>query len=279
MVLTLTRVVLSPRYPESLAGSVDPLTEDIAADCSSRLRRLAGYRELLGDLCGRFVGRRRKRGLRNEEVRLISEAAGEALALTSPAYYLVEEYGFGLTSHRVKITVEPRTDDPEEFVAAWRQAAQIFRRALDRRIELERASLASQYFAEVYAFYELPVSPARLTADWEKIERILIPDNEGRKSMASPLKWLSPPRQLNLAFAPDPVYASGDGIFAVFFYSEFGAGKRRNVHSFRRKTRRIFRLAIDMALGLKVFLDNEDLWLLGQEDAWVALTGMIYLSP
>lgn len=279
LVLTLTRVVLDPLRPSGRKGDPDPLTRDAASACAARLAGVPGHRDLFGDICGQFVGYRWRRGLRSEEARRLAEAAGDALAIVSPAYYLVEEYLYGLSSHRLTVTVKILTEDLGEVVDSWRKVAATFRRSLDARIKLERRSLASQYYSEVYAFYELDVHPAAIALNWGRVEERLLPSGDLRPRMISPLKLSTPPPRPEVTFTPDPVYASRDGIFAFTFYSPLGEGARRNVHGARRKKRRMYRLAIDAALGLKVFLENGDLWLHDPRGGWGAVTGMIHLNP
>ncbi len=280
VVFTLTRVALRPEYRQ-MSDESDSLTGKLVSACKTKLRYVQDQLALLGDVCGRFRGCRRWAGLRNGEVESISRAAGEGLSIVSPPRLLIESYGFGLSSYRVIATVRVLSHDQDEMLRSWRGMASEFRRILEDRMRefLMRGSMASQYFSEIYSFYELDMSLPEIVARWSELESSLIPDPESRKFFISPLKTSSPPPEPEPSFLPNPVYISRDGIFSFFHYDFKGEGKRRNVHLMRRKRRRLFRLAIDLSLGLKVFLENEDLWLMGTGNLWGAMVGMVYLSP
>ncbi|MEM0268871.1 MAG: hypothetical protein QXI51_05900 [Candidatus Korarchaeum sp.] len=281
LTLTLTRVALRPEYLRA-DGEPDGLTDSISLGCKTKLREISDQMGLLGDVCDRFVGRRRWKGLREGELRDISDALNDALTLSQPPRLLTESYGFGLTSYRVVVPVIVASDDPESILRAWRKAARRIREIIDDRMRgtIVRGSLASQYFTEIYSFYEMRRSLYDLCLNWSKeIESSLLPSRDWLRSLMSPLKLSTPPPEPELTFLPSPVYMSRDGIFAFFHYDPEGEGKRRNLHLKRRKMRRIFRLALDLSLGLKVFLENEDLWLAGSDDLWGAVVGMIYLNP
>ncbi len=280
VVFTLTRVVLRPEYRR--VDEADALTERLVSACRTKLRLIRDQIGMLGDVCDRFAGCRRWMGLRNSEVESISEAAGDALSIVSPPRLLIDSYGFGLSSYRLVAVAQMPSDHQGGILASWRRMASEFRRILEGRIEgsLLRGSMASHYFSEIYAFYELDMSLPEIVVRWSsEFEPSMVPSRDEVRSLLSPLKVSSPPPEPVLSFLPNPVYISRDGIFTFFHYDSEGKGKRRNVHLMRRKRRRIFRLAIDLSLGLKVFLENEDLWLMGAGNLWGALTGMVYLSP
>jgi len=281
MVLTMTRIALRPGGA-LLTEGIDPLTERLISPCKTKLRLISDQAGLLGDVCGGFSGHRRWIGLRNHEVRSISDSSGDALSLISTPRLLMESYRFGLLSYRVVAVVQVSSHDQEGILASWRRMAAEFRRVLEDRMRglAGRGSLLSQYFSEVYPFYELSMSLPEITRRWSsELEPSLIPSPEELRFFLSPLKLSSPPPDPELLFLPNPVYLSRDGVFVFSHYDPMEGGKRRNIHLTRRKRRRLLRLAIDLALGLKVFLDNEDLWLMGTETMWGALTGMIHLNP
>ncbi len=283
MILTLTRVALRPKHLEIGEGKgIDELSRSMSSACMTKLKRLSGQTMMLGDICGSFLASRIRRGLRNHEVESIARAAGSSLAITSPPYLLIRMYSFGLASYRMVITAEPIEGGWKEILLAWRRIARALRRMMDERLTstLIRGSMASHYFSEIYSFYELDIEPPDVPLSWkEELEPLVMPDPSLRPFLLSPMKSSTQPPEPELGFTPDPLYTSRDGIFAFFYYSNRGPGKRRNVHQVRRKRRRFMRMAIDMALGLKVYLDNEDLWLSGRDDLWGALAGMIHLNP
>lgn len=280
IVFTLTRVALRPEYRQ-IGDEADPLTDKLVSACKTKLRLVREQVGLLGDVCGRFRGCRKWVSLRNSEVESISGASGEVLSIVSPPRLLIESYGFGLSSYRVIAAVRISSHDQDEILASWRRIAAEFKRILEDRMRkfLIRGSMASQYFSEIYSFYELDMSLPEIVTRWSELKQSLVPSPEKLGLFISPLKLSSPPPEPELSFLPNPMYISRDGIFSFFHYNSEGKGKRRNVHLMRRKRRRIFRLAIDLSLGLKVFLENEDLWLMGAGTMWGAMAGMVYLSP
>ena len=272
--LALTRVQIEPSFIE---GSNDPILDRIRGICSEKLKN-GKHEFLLGDICRRISGFRIKRGLTNEEVRSIKEEA-ENLCLNSPPYLIIERYGFGLTSYRVASTFKPLTDDQLKLLDSWRRISRAFRSILELNMSENIKSLSSKFFSEIYAIYECEVDPLSLKLKWPQMENSFIPDRNFINSFLSPLKTMAEPPNSRLFWTPDPTYVSSDGIFVKFFYSLTREAKRRCVHSTRRKKRRIHRIAVDLALGLKVFLENQDLWIRDPETCWGAFVGMIYLSP
>ncbi len=265
LTLSLARVLIEPLFRQE-RGELDTLLLRISRLCS---RKLGGYS--LG-LCERFLGWRIRRGLSNEEVKRI-KGASEGFSLISPPYLLIESYAFGLTSYRVSLTLRP----PYELdLESWRSLFSVLRSILDSRMP-ETGSLTSKFFSEIYAFHEHNMNPLMMRRLWTSLERSLIPERDSISYFLSPLKTLSEPSPFTFGWTPDPSYLSTDGLLVRFFYG--AKGKRRHVHATRRKKRRIHRIAVDQALGLKVFLDNQDLWMRDPETCWGALVGMVYLNP
>ena len=279
-VLGLTRVVLRPEF-SAVTGRVDRLSEKIRSACGIRVRLLSGQEKILGDLCSGFITTETVSYMRNDEVGYVKEAIRENLSLIQPPRLFIRSYGFGLTSYRALVTVKPKVGNWIDLLSSWRELARAFREILKSRVssKVSRGSLASHCFSEIYTFYELEFSPQEVMLKWrEELEDVLMPDQKTLSSFLSPLKISDPPAP-RLSFAPDPLYSSRDGIFHFLYYSRSGPGNRRNVHQVRRKRRKLLRKAIDFALGLKVYLENEDLWLKGGEIPWGALVGMIHLNP
>lgn len=280
MVLTLTRAALRPEF-SGVSGREDKLSLRARKSCETKVRALGGQEAILGDICSSFSSAEILRHLRNEEVREMKDAVGESFSLIQPPCLAIKSFGFGLTVYRVTATVQPRSEGWSDLLASWRKLAGVMRRVLNERISgaVLRKSLASHCFSEIYTFYELNLSPQDVPLKWkEKLEALFMPDLETRSFLLSPLKISEPP-QPQISFIPDPLYTSRDGVLFFLHYSSQGPGKRRNVHQVRRKRRKLLRAAIDYALGLKVYLENEDLWLSGSESPWGALVGMIYLNP
>ncbi len=280
LILTLTRVALRPERRE-IGEEIDELSRNMVSACKTKLKHISGQVMILGDICGLFLAGRIRRKLRNREVESIAEA-GSPLAITSPPYLLIRTYGFGLSSYRMVVTTEPREGGWKDILSAWRSIAKVLRGMMDERLtsSLIRGSMASHYFSEIYSFYELYIDPSNVSLRWkDELEPEMMPDPSLRPFLLSPMKRSTQPPEPELSFTPDPLYISKDGIFSFFYYSSNGPGKRRNIHQVRRKRRRFIRMAVDLALGLKVYLENEDLWLSGRDDLWGALTGMVHLNP
>jgi len=272
LTLSLVRVFLEPRFKEVPSGEPDVLLRRVAGICSRKLS--LGRNELLGCVCNKLSGYRVRKGLRNEEIKLIKGAARD-LSMTSPPALMIESYSFGLASYRVSSTFKPTSEDG--LLDSWRNISRVFRQIIDSRMPKIPGSLSSKFFSEIYAFYELNVDPASLRVLWPNIEGSLVPSEAD--PFLSPFKTLSEPASSELIWIPDPARISPDGLLVRFFYSRTREGKRRCVHTTRRKKRRIQRIAVDLVLGLKIFLENQDLWFKDPETCWGAFVGMICLNP
>ncbi|MCS7102301.1 MAG: hypothetical protein NZ992_00270 [Candidatus Korarchaeum sp.] len=277
LVLSLAKVVIDPEFREEVTGEPDPLLLKVVGICSRKLS-VVRHDLLLGDLCNRFASCRMRRGLSNLEVKEIKGAA-EGLSMLSPPYLIIESYPFGLTSYRVSSNFKLLFKDQDKLLESWRRVSRVFRSILDSRIPIVPRSLTSKFFSEIYAFYEYDLNFIYLRRFWPTLEQSLVPERSEIASFLSPLKTMSEAKPFELGWIPDPSYASSDGILVRFFHSGAMRGKRRYVHATRRKKRRVCRVAIDQVLGLKVFLENQDLWTKDPETLWGALTGMIYLNP
>ncbi len=258
---SLTRVSIDPKIGE-LEGEEDPLISRLRDECSYRIR---------SEECSNFRAFRRYSYLRSDLVKRIKDASRE-FSILSPPKLLFEAYSFGMLSCRLTLVVKPLSPP----LLPWKRVAREMRGILEEVESGSRRRFSSHFFSEIFPHYDIDVNPRLLRMKWEEIEDSLSMDvNE----MISALKLTSSPHESKLIWAPGPIYVSKDGILAPSIYSKLGKGKRRNLHSSRRKWRRIMRVAVDLALGLKVFLENETLWFHDLEGVWGARVGLIYLSP
>ncbi len=273
-VLSLSRAYLNPYFSKWITGRKDVLTGKIAGICSQKLGPLFREIRLKDEICPYFQASIVRRGLGPDEMKVVSEAVSRgSLHFTRPFYLEIKSYGFGLSVYRVFTSALPSKGmEVRDLIDQWRRLARAFseviRHNMDKRIK--RLSLASKFLTEVL-----------LTADSSSrfgvINQKLIKDHDA-KLILSPLKNRNFPR-FKLVETPDPAYISTDGVLSISFYYVKGRGRRRNVHQARRKKRKYVRAALEQAIGLKIFLENEDVHLKGVRDSWGAWMGMVYLNP
>jgi hypothetical protein len=257
---SLARVSIDPSL-NWVEGEEDPLISSLREECLYRIK---------SEECSGFRALRSSSYLRGDLVRRIKEASRD-LYILSPPKIMFEAYSFGMLSYRLTFVAKPLSSP----LIPWKRAAMEMREILEG-MSGPRGRFSSQFFSEIFPHYEMDVNPRLLRIKWDEIEEELSIDAD---EMISALKLTSSPHKSELIFAPGPIYLSKDGVLAPSIYSKLGKGKRRNLHSSRRKWRRIIRLAVDLALGLKVFLENETLWFHDIEGLWGARVGLIYLSP
>ncbi len=280
IVFTLGRAYLSKGFQRI---DKHPLSETRALKNNCMLKLRPSFKRLLADpkqICDRYLAYSTKYVLPD------LHPSRYGLSTNRPIYLEKRIYGFGLMSYRVIANILRRKDQTlNDLIDGWRGLANEFKAVLERIMRedgIERFSHTSHMFSEAYALINLEkeeISPY----DPRIIELIGLEEKD-IKTILSPLKMRVEPPDVSTSRIGYPAFVSRDGIMVLFAveghngdYVRRQSGIR-NKHNIRRRLRRLFRLAIDLALGGKVFLENPEFWL-EDDGCWGAHTGMIYLNP
>ncbi len=185
----------------------------------------------------------------------------------------VRRYGFGLTSYRVTINVLNNLDETSK---GWRRIIRSVKARIEKAMKAdnvvkEELEKTSHYFAEVYPVIELEEQEYRKAMVLGyPLDEVLV------KELVAPLKRVLMNVKVRRDYVPEEIYVSRDGFVLPFFTpAGKGDGTFKNQHVYRRRKRRVARMAVDLALGLKVFLENLHAW----PDFWAVKMGLIFLNP
>ena len=260
-----------------------PLSETRALKSNCMLKLRPSFKKLLANpepICDRYLAYSVKYMLPNPC------PSRYGLSTNRPIYLEKRVYGFGLISYRIIANILRRKDQTlEDLIDGWRGLANEFKATLERIMRedgVERFSHTSHMFSEAYALISLEgeeISPY----DPRIVELIGLEERD-IKVILSPLKVRVEPPDVSSRRIGYPVFVSRDGIMVLFAVEGQNGGyvgkqlSSRSQHNIRRRLRRLVRLAIDLALGGKVFLENPEFWL-ENDDCWGAYTGMIFLNP
>ncbi len=263
-VLSMVRVQLNP---ERVEVKGDHAREGLSLDdfCTSRLEKsriviLRGFE----DNCRyfNFTVRRRTLDLK---------PSMHGLTANRVPILEVRRYGFGLTSYRVVMNV---LDELEQVARGWRRIARSVRARIDRALGedgFEVDEHTSHLFSEVYPVVEL--EPAGYQS---YLFNGLSLDEKVLKRLVAPLKKHLAGVKVDRDYVPEEIFISRDGYVLPFpVPTTISRKKSRNLHTYRRRKRRLASLAVDMALALKVFLENPHLW----AEEWSLMQGLIFLNP
>ncbi len=262
IVLTLARVYLS--YNPTKVESPTWESERMEELCSERVGRSSIFDlKVLKDHCSYFRFSLDKSGLD-----LVPAKHG--LLSNQVPVLEVRRYGFGLTSYRVTLNVLNNLD---ETSAGWRRIIRSVKARIEKAMKAdnvvrEELEKASHYFSEVYPVIEL---------DEQEYRRAMVMgyplDEVVIKELVAPLKRVLVNVKVRKDYVPEEIYVSRDGFVLPFFVPS--GQKEGNFHTYRRKKRRVARMAVDLALGLKVFLENSHIW----SGIWPVKMGLIFLNP
>ncbi len=254
------------------------ILEPLREECSRRVKSVVhDYKiDLPLNVCGFSFGAvSRTRGLDTERSSRIRDLVGSEFVFHRPFYLTRVDYSFNLSSLRIWVPVLIRGDSLPD----WSIMARAFAEVLEKEIrdDIIQETWRSRFFSEVYPLYRTWTPPNLRLDPTPLTERLRIPDSSVRL-LISPLRNAPPdllPAPKRVA-AGTEVNVSKDGLLAPFV--SFMGRKMRTQHASARRTRKLIRLGVDLALGLNTFLNiGYALW----DDAPLAsfLIGRIALSP
>ncbi len=262
VVLTLARVYLS--YSPTNVETPTWESERMKELCIERVGRSSIFDlKVLKDHCSYF-----RFSLNKYSLDLVPAKHG--LSSNQIPTIEVRRYGFGLTSYRVALNV---LNDLDEASVGWRKIIRSVKARIEKAMKAdnvvrEELEKTSHYFSEVYPVIELDEQEYRkaMVMGYPMDEVVI-------KELVAPLKRVLVNVKVRKDYVPEEIYVSRDGFVLPFFVPP--SQERKNLHTYRRKKRRVARMAVDLALGLKVFLENSHIW----SGLWPVKMGLIFLNP
>ncbi len=259
-------------------GKLLKILEPLEEECSRKVKQVVRIHkiDLPLNVCGFSFGAvSRTWGLDTERSSRIRDLFGDELVFHRPFYLTRVDYSFNLSSLRIWVPVLIRGDSLPD----WSPMAWAFMEVLREKIreDIINDAWRSRYFSEVYPLYRTWTPPNLRLDPIPLTERLGIPDSLVRLLISplrnSPPDLLPTPRRVA---AGTEVHISRDGLLAPFV--SFMGRKVRTQHAIARRTRKLIRVGVDLALGLSTFLNiGYALW----EDFPLTsfLIGRIALSP
>ncbi len=256
--LGLAKVYFSKEDAPIQADGDLPPASILREECHRRVSRFEGMIESLdpGELCNRaFTCARIVRGLEGPALRrVLAGTSGKGVVFHRGAYLIENRYMHGMRSLRIWIPALIQ-GSMSDVLRIWLTVAPRMRDLIEGMLRRRGVTgETSRYFAEVHILYSTNLSPIDVKINPELQLGALGLDLDWITSAITPLKS-SPPASLErpaeVPFHP-VLYMSRDGLLVPWL--RWRERSRKGFHAFARRIRRNMEHAVDLALGLDLFL-------------------------